>query len=168
MAGNVTIRQATAEDSSLLHEAILKLAQGIGTVGKVASSPDDLCLHGFGDLPAFKALIAEVDGAFAGMCLYFPSFSTWRGKPGIYVQDIYVEPGLRGRNVGEQLLQAVARQERTSGAAYLRLSVDAQNIGAQAFYARIGLEHSQSEQIYGIYGDAFAALAEREIGRERK
>jgi GNAT superfamily N-acetyltransferase len=163
----VTIRQATIEDAALLHLAIVKLAEGMGAAGKVKSTPDDLRHHGFGDNPSFEALIAEIDGAFAGMCLYFPSFSTWRGKPGIYVQDIFVEEQFRGRKIGECLLKAVAERRLAKGAAYLRLSVEADNHGAQGFYTHLGIEWSQWERIHGIYGDAFTALAERTIEQER-
>ena len=162
----VTIRLAGASDAPLLHQAILAMARGLGAEAKVRSTPDDLCRHGFSEKPAFEALIAEVDGMFAGMCLYFPSFSTWRGEPGLYVQDIYVEPGFRGRRIGERLLGAVAARGRQGGALYLRLSVDADNRGAQAFYNRLGIEWSQGERIHAIYGDAFAVLAERDIGKE--
>jgi GNAT superfamily N-acetyltransferase len=163
----VTIRQATIDDAALLHQAIVKLAEGVGAAQKIKSTADDLRWHGFGGNPAFEARIAEIDGDFAGMCLYFPSFSTWRGKPGIYVQDIFVEERFRGRKIGERLLQAVASHALGKGAAYLRLSVDADNHGAQGFYTRLGIEWSQWERIHGIYGDAFTALAEREIEQER-
>lgn len=163
----IAIRQATIDDVALLHRAILKLADSVSAVLKVRSTPDDLRRHGFGDNPAFEAQIAEVDGDFAGMCLYFPSFSTWRGKPGIYVQDIFVEEQFRGRKIGERMLQTVAEHGLAKGAAYLRLSVDADNHGAQGFYTHLGIEWSQWEHIHGIYGDAFIALAAREIEWER-
>ncbi|ATU94729.1 GNAT family N-acetyltransferase [Phyllobacterium zundukense] len=163
----VAIRQATIDDAALLHQAILKLAESMDAVERVKSTPDALRRHGFGGDPAFEALIAEIDGAFAGMCLYFPSFSTWRGKPGIYVQDIFVEERFRGRKIGERLLQAAAERGLAKGAAYLRLSVEADNHGAQGFYTHLGIEWSRSERIHGIYGDAFAALAEQKIEQER-
>ncbi len=167
MAGPVTIRPATVADVQLLHGAIKSMAVGMGAADRVKSTPADLSRHGFGAHPEFEALIAEADGAFAGMCLYLPSFSTWRGKPGIYVQDIFVEPQFRGRKIGELLLQATARRAREKGAAYLRLSVDVDNHGAQGFYTHLGIVWSQSERIHGIDGDAFAALAEQDIGQER-
>ena len=59
---------------------------------KVKSTPDDIRRFGFGEAPAFEALIAEIDGRFAGCCLFFASFSTWRGRPGVYVQDLLRRP----------------------------------------------------------------------------
>ncbi|SFJ46848.1 Acetyltransferase (GNAT) family protein [Phyllobacterium sp. CL33Tsu] len=162
----VSIRLAEASDVQLLHHAIVAMARGMGSEARVTSSPEDLARYGFGDKPAFETLIAEIGGAFAGMCLYFRSFSTWRGRPGIYVQDIYVEPAFRGSRVGERLLKAAAARARENGAAYLRLSVDTANLGAQNFYGRLGIEWSQAEHIHAIYGDAFVALAEHEIDEE--
>lgn len=163
----ITIRQATIQDTALLHQAIVKLAESMDAVERVKSTPDDLRHHGFGDNPAFEAVIAEIDGDFGGMCLYFSSFSTWRGKPGIYIQDIFVEGRFRGRKIGERLLRAVAERGLAKGAAYLRLSVEADNHGAQGFYTHLGIEWSRSERIHGIYGEAFTALAEQKIERER-
>ena len=71
--------------------------------------------YGFGEQPAFDALIAEVDGDFAGMCLFFPSFSTWRGRPGVYVQDLFVEERFRGAGVGVALLRGTAALSRARG-----------------------------------------------------
>jgi len=160
MAAAVTVRLARASDAPLLHAAIVAMAEGLGQESRVTSTPDDLSRHGFSARPAFEAVIAEVDGVFAGMCLYFSSFSTWRGRLGIYVQDIYVAPGFRGRRIGERMLGAVAARGRDSGAAYLRLSVDASNVAAQAFYTRLGIDWLHDERIHGVYGDAFAALAD--------
>ncbi|GEO85306.1 MULTISPECIES: GNAT family N-acetyltransferase [Alphaproteobacteria] len=163
MADNatVTIREAGPEDTGTLHAALLALARHTGDEHKIESTPQDLLDHGFGAQPAFEALIAEVDGRFAGMCLSFPSFSTWRGQPGIYVQDLYVENVFRGRRIGERLLQAAAAKGYASGARYLRLSVDQANVSAQSFYERVGLSHSRAEQIHMMRGEQFEAFAQQ-------
>jgi ribosomal protein S18 acetylase RimI-like enzyme len=106
------------------------------------------------------ASVAETDGAaFAGLCLTFPSFSTWMGTPGIYVQDLFVADAFRGRRIGERLLHAVARRGQEKGARYMRLSVDVENPRAQAFYDRIGIRHSRDELIHMIKGADFDAFA---------
>ena len=158
----VTIRLADIGDAEAIHAGLLALSRAMGAEAKMQSTPDDIRRHGFGDNPAFEVLIAEIDGAFAGYCLSFPSYSTWRGQPGIYVQDLYVEAAFRGHRLGEKLLRAAARRGREKGAAYLRLSVDVDNIRAQAFYERVGITHSRDEQIHMIKGEAFAALAASE------
>lgn len=156
---NVTIREAVADDVGKLHEALLALARHTGDEHKIESTPADLLAYGFGERPAFEALIAEVDGAFAGMCLSFASFSTWRGQPGIYVQDLYVDATFRGRRIGERLLQAAAARGYARGARHLRLSVDQANLSAQAFYERVGITHSRDEQIHMMRGERFEAFA---------
>lgn len=159
METKATIRLAEARDAGTIHTGLLALAQAMGAEGKILSKPEDILTHGFGDAPAFEVLIAEIDGTFAGLCLTFPSYSTWRGERGIYVQDLYVDAAFRGRGIGEDLLRAAARRGRAKGAGYLRLSVDIDNRKAQAFYERIGLVHSRDEQIHMIKGEAFDAFA---------
>ncbi len=156
---SVTIRNALPADAELLHAGILALARHTGRENKVESTPADLLAHGFGERPAFDGLIAEVDGCFAGMCLTFGSFSTFRGEAGIYVQDLYVEEDFRGMRIGERLLQAAAARGFERGARYLRLSVDFDNLQAQAFYERLGITHSLDEQIHMMKGDDFAAFS---------
>lgn len=162
MSDDVTIRVAGPGDAELIHFALVSLARSMDAENKLVSTVQDILNHGFGDAPAFEALIAEVDRVFAGLCLSFPSFSTWRGTRGIYVQDLYVEPGFRSRRIGERLLREAARHGRRRGASYMRLSVDVDNVRAQAFYERLGLVHARDEQIHMIRGGAFEAFASQE------
>lgn len=164
MSGNLTIRLAEADDAEMIHAALQAMARAMGAGGKMVSTPENIRTHGFCENPAFEVLIAEIEGAFAGLCLTFPSFSTWRGEPGIYVQDLYVDETFRGQGLGEKLLQAAARRGKARGAGYLRLSVDVTNPKAQAFYERLGIAHSSDEQIRMIKGEAFDALASSGAG----
>lgn len=155
----LVIRHAVAGDAEAIHGGLMRIAAHLKAKDKVTSTPEDLRRHGFGADPAFHVLIAEVDGVFAGMCLWFRSFSTWRGKPGGYIQDIVVDQAFRGRKIGEALLRRTAREVRDQGGAYLRLSVDAKNIAAQRFYQKMGLDWSIEERIHAAYGTAFEKLA---------
>lgn len=159
MSRNLTIRLAEMRDAETIHAGLVALARVLDKGAKITSTADDLRTHGFGDDPAFEVLLAEIDGAFAGFCLTFQSFSTWRGERGVYVQDLYVGEAFRGRGIGEALLKAAAGRARERGAGYLRLSVDVTNTKAQAFYERVGLAHSRDEQIHMIKGEAFHAFA---------
>lgn len=154
----VVIRCAAADDAEVVHAAIVKMAGG--AADRIGSTPEDLRRHGLGPGRAFAGLIAEIGGEFAGMCLYFPSFSTWRGTPGVYVQDIFVESRFRGRNVGERLIRRVASLTRAEGGAYLRLAVDTDNASAQAFYERLGIARYAADRIHAAYDEAFQALCE--------
>jgi len=155
----VIIRSAEPADAEMMHEAILQLGRFTGLEGKIASTAEDFRRFGFGPDAAFSSLIAEVDGEFAGLCLFFPIFSTWLGRPGIYVQDLYVDERFRGRKVGERLLRVVANWSRERGGVYLRLAVDVDNVSAQGFYERLGVGWLDSDREHGAYGEAFLALA---------
>ena len=160
----LVIRAATPEDCGILHRAILDLGKFIGASHKIESTPESLLRYGFGADPAFQALIAEAGGEFAGMCIYFRSFSTWLGRPGVYVQDLFVAERFRGMKVGESLLRRVAALTRRKGGVYLRLSVETSNESAQAFYDRIGIARSAAEVIHAAYGANFLLLDEIESG----
>jgi len=157
-ASAVSLRTAVAEDADALHAMILAMAREVGSIDSVSSCADDLRRLGFSDPPAFHALIAERDGTAIGMCLYFASFSTWRGTPGVYVQDIYVAEDERGGDLARRLIAETARRAAAQGAKYLRLSVDRQNLAARKFYEKLGLSHAAKECIYMAKGDAFEAL----------
>ena len=155
----VEIRVATSQDVHLIHAGLMVIARHLDAVGKVTATPEDLRKHGFGPQPAFTVLIAEIGGEFAGMCLFFQSFSTWRGQKGAYIQDIAVEERFRGSGIGVALLRHTAAHVQAGGGTYLRLSVEAKNISAQHFYQRMGLVWSEEERIHAAYGEAFEALA---------
>ena len=156
----VLIRPGRIDDVETIHAAILKLGTHIGAPEEITSTAEDLRTYGFGEKPAFSTLIAEVGGEFAGLCLHFPIFSTWLGRPGVYIQDLYVEDRFRGRGIGERLLRRVARECRKEGGVYLRLSVDTDNETAKAFYERLGIAWSNYEQVQKIAGEAFVAFAD--------
>ncbi len=154
-----TIRRAAEADAAAIHALVVELAVAIGMPGKVASSVADIRDQGFGADPAFEALIAEQDGAAVGLCLFFESFSSWDGRRGVYVQDIYISEAARGLGLGRRLLAEAAAISRARGGSYLRLSVEAENDQAQVFYKRAGLAWSKNERIYQVRGDDFVALA---------
>jgi ribosomal protein S18 acetylase RimI-like enzyme len=161
------IRPATPDDAATIHNAILKMGEHLGIAHKIESTPDDLRRSGLAPGRAFEGVIAEIAGEFAGMCLFFPSFSTWLGRPGVYVQDIFVDQRFRGLNVGEGLIRTVAALTRGRGAAFLRLAVDTDNFAAQAFYEKLGISHRPTDRIHAAYGDAFQALADGTKCNER-
>ncbi|ANH07382.1 GNAT family N-acetyltransferase [Shinella sp. HZN7] len=162
MQDDITIRPAVAEDAEIIHAALKTMAVDMGAEAKFVSTVEDVRRHGFGETPAFEVLIAEAGAAFAGLCLSFPSFSTWMGEPGLYVQDLFVADAFRGRRIAERLLHATAQRGRERGAHYMRLSVDVDNLRAQGLYDRLGIRHSRSEQIHMIKGADFDAFAEGE------
>jgi ribosomal protein S18 acetylase RimI-like enzyme len=155
----IVIRPGTPADIANIHASLAGIADAVGEAHKMICTPDDLCRFGFGESPAFSTLIAEIETEFAGMCLYFPIFSSWMGRLGIYIQDLFVEKRFRGLKIGERLLRRAAALSKAEGGIYLRLSVDTGNHAAQAFYKRLGIEHAGEEQVHKIAGQAFFALA---------
>ena len=133
MASGLELWRAGATDTSLLHAMLQELAEATGHSGAISGTPKDLLKYGFGDDPRFFAVLATVDGGNAGMLLAFPEYSSWRGCPGIYVQDLYVRKEYRSLGIGHALLAEAAREAaRMGGSAIARAFVD----GASALLAR--------------------------------
>jgi len=157
----LVIRRATPSDAAQIHRLILDFADSLGTVERVSASAEDFARASQGEPPAFEALIAERGGAPIGLCVFLNSFSTWTGRRGIYIQDLYVAASARGLGLGRRLLAEAAAIAHARGGNYLRLSVDIDNEGAKAFYRRLGLHQSSDERIYQVRGQDFAELAAR-------
>lgn len=157
--GDITVRPATANDAATIHALIVDLAKATGLDEKVTSTPENFSRHGSGERPAFQALIAECEEQALGLCLFFYSFSSWRGELGVYVQDLFVSDAARGSGLGRRLISETARLAKERGATYLRLSVAKENTAAQKFYRTIGMSESQDECIYQAAGAAFERLS---------
>ena len=158
MNNPVTIRAATESDAVEIQAMIAALARDVEGPANVLTI-EDVKRHGFGSNPDFYALIAEADGAIVGVALYFTEFSTWRGKRGVYLQDIYVKPTARSRGVGEMLIKRLAKEAKALGATYLRLAVDRENLGGARFYERMNFTEVDRDRIFKLDGAAFDACA---------
>lgn len=106
----------------------------------------------------FEVLLAEKAGAIVGVILYFYTFSSWRGEPGVYIQDLVVTEAARGQGLGERLLRELVCAVRERDATHLRLAVDCNNTSAIRFYERCGLASVESDFIFEIEGDDFLRL----------
>lgn len=124
----------------------------------IEASVADIERFGFGETPRFEAMIAELAGEAVGLLLYFPEYSSWRGRPGLYVQDLFVADSARGKGVARSLLGEAARRAEAIGGCYLRLSVDAANRAAIDFYRAAGFRNAADERIMVLEGAAFAAM----------
>lgn len=162
----LAIRPTRPDDAEIMHAAILRLGRHLDLSSKITSTPEDFRRFGFGPDAAFSGLIAEVQGEFAGVSLFFPIFSTWLGRPGVYIQDLYVEERFRGMKIGESLLRETAAWSRERGGVYMRLAVDVSNPAAQRFYQKLGLIWLESDREHGAYGEAFVALARGRTNEE--
>ncbi|HBU97397.1 GNAT family N-acetyltransferase [Thalassospira lucentensis] len=158
------IRLAQKDDVPAIHAMLFQIAATTGCEDKFKSTTDDLARDGFGPSPAFEAMIATDTTGPVALCLYFPSYSTFRGQAGLYIQDLYVAPSHRGAkpwgSLARNLVQAVAKQAHAQGKTYIRLSVDAQNIIGQRFYEKLGMRPADDEKIFVLDGNAFTDLAQ--------
>ena len=155
------IRLAEPTDAALILEMIQALATFEQERDKVVATLDDIRREGFGTNPAFECLIAESDGQPAGFALFFHNYSTWTGRRGIYLEDLFVHDWARGRGVGEALLRGLAGLALERGCARLDLWVLHWN-PARGFYERLGITHMQDWLPYRCRGEALERLAKSE------
>lgn len=141
------IRPATAADAALMHQLLSELERSLGVKHSVTRRPEDLLRYGFVDNSFFEALIAWEDERPAGLALYFSEFSTWRGSPGVYIQDFYVSADARGSGLGKRLMEAVIDRSRGWGASYCKLAVYGENENALGFYRHLGFRVSSNEMV---------------------
>lgn len=145
--GAIEIRQAARADVAVVHGLLLELAAALGKSADVRSTMADIERYGFDQQPKFEAMLAWQGDQPVGLAVFFYEFSTWRGHPGVYVQDLYVSPGLRGRGLGRELIDAVRHRAAQWGARYMKLSVYDRNPAALAFYHGIGFESCEDELV---------------------
>ena len=134
----ISIRQAGSEDFELVAAFIRKLAEYEKLAHEVRFDPDVLRGHLFGERPAAEVLIGEVDGVPSGFALFFQAFSTFEGKPGIWLEDLFVEPHARGSGLGRALLSRLAGLVVERGGARLEWAVLDWNELGKGFYRSIG------------------------------
>ncbi len=154
-----TIRTATKADIGLILELIRALAEYERAPHAVTATEEDLARDGFGANPYFQCLIAEHEGRLAGFAFFFFDYSTWMGRPGIYLEDIFVYPELRGRGIGKALFRRVAAVAVERGCARLKLEVLDWNTPAIDFYRAMGGEFMDEWRTVRVTGEALTRLA---------
>ena len=154
----IVIREAVAEDAPAILALVRALALFEQAPEAVRATAEDFRRDGFGDRPAFRCLLAEVAGRPAGFALWFFNFSTWEGRRGIYLEDLFVEPWARGLGLGERLVRRLAAIAVAEGCARLDLWVLHWN-PARRFYERLGLRRMTDWLPYRVDGEALRRLA---------
>lgn len=154
-----TIRAAKREDAATILTFIRALAKYERAPDAVMATEADLLRDGFGDQSYFFCLIAERNGVPAGFAFYFFDYSTWIGRPGIYLEDIFVHPEFRGLGIGKALLQQVAAIALEKGCARLKWQVLDWNTPAIDFYRAMGAEFMDEWRNVRVSGEALERLA---------
>jgi len=160
---DTVLRFATVEDIELLLQLIRELAAYEKAPEAVVATEDDLRRHGFGPEPRFEALLAFFDDEPAGFALFYPDFSTWRGRPGLFLEDLYVREWARGRGVGRRLMTRLAALAVERDWPTLRFNVLDWN-PARGFYRRLGIERRSEWLPHSATGEALRRLAAQDRG----
>jgi GNAT superfamily N-acetyltransferase len=154
-----TIRPCRPEDAETLVDLVRELAAYEHLESSARATPGDFRAHLFGPRPCAEAILAEVDDEPAGFALFFPTFSTFRGQPGLYLEDVFVRPEHRGRGIGKALLASVARLAVERGCGRLEWSVLDWNAPAIGFYRSLGARPLDEWTVYRIDDEPLARLA---------
>jgi GNAT superfamily N-acetyltransferase len=148
VSATITIRFATADDCPLLLRLIRELAVFERAPDAVVATQEDLRRHGFGPERQFEAILAFIDGEPAGVALFHARFSTWVGRPCMYLEDLYVCENARGKGVGRRLMARLAAIAVERGWGRIDFQVLDWN-PARRFYERLGLNHVDDWLRYG-------------------
>jgi GNAT superfamily N-acetyltransferase len=155
------IREAQAEDVG----TILKLIRGLAEYEKepqaVEATEQDLLRDGFGEHPRFQCALAEWDGESVGFALYFYNYSTWKGRHGIFLEDLFVYPEYRGKGIGKALLLHVARIAAAQNCGRYEWLVLDWNTPAIEFYESLGGKRMKEWLPVRVEGKALQELARK-------
>ena len=159
MDAPLRIDAAVEADVPVILALIRELAEYEKLADQVTATEADIARSLFGDPPHAEAVLARQDGEPVGFALFFHNFSTFRGRPGLYLEDLYVRPAFRGRGFGRRLLAHLARIAVDRGCARFEWSVLDWNELAIAAYRRVGAEPLDDWTVYRLTGDALRRLA---------
>jgi GNAT superfamily N-acetyltransferase len=159
LADGTLIRPAVAADLDAIIGLIRELAEYEKLLEAVTLEPQVLHAQLFGDTPAAEVVILEKDGATIGMALFFHNFSTFLGRRGLYLEDLYVQPAQRGHGYGKALMVYLARLAVARGCGRFEWSVLDWNEPAIRFYRTLGAEPQEEWTVQRISGEALQALA---------
>jgi GNAT superfamily N-acetyltransferase len=170
-----SIRNATRDDVPVILELVRALALYERDPDAVRATEDDFLRDGFGATPAFECLIAEAHETAGigpktqpvGFVLYFYNYSTWQGRRGIHVEDIFVLPEFRGRGIGKALLGAVGARAIDANCGRLQWDVLEWNQPAIDFYHSMGARMLTEWRIMRVTGEALTALAASALSAEK-
>lgn len=157
----LSIRPATVNDSGLLHAMIREFAEFERELDLVVMTEADLIRDGFGAQPTFRTLIAEWEGKPAGYALFFGFYSTWEGRPGLFLEDLFVRPEFRKNGIGKALLAKIARIARDENCYGVRWEVLTWNQPAIDMYKAMGAIFLDERRSVMLTDEPLQRLAER-------
>jgi len=155
----LTIVPATEKDIPIILSFIKGLAEHVGLAGEVTATEEGLRETLFGTRPCAETLVAYSGGTAAGFVLFFHNYSTFQGKPGIYIEDLYVKPECRGMGIGRAMLRHVARITEQRGCGRMEWYTEKGNETATAFYKRMGATPLLGRITHRLSGEVLHKLA---------
>ena len=158
----LTIRPATVEDAGLLNMLIHELAEFERLLHETSVTEEDIIRDAFGPQPKFRAVIAEWNGQAAGYALFFDFYSTFQGRTGLFLEDIFVRPQFRKQGIGKELLAYVAEIAWREKYFCMRWEVLDWNTSAIDFYKSLGAVFLEEWKAVCLIGDPLQILAERQ------
>jgi GNAT superfamily N-acetyltransferase len=158
MSEAFTLRPAAPADLPAIVGLIRELAEFEQLSHLVVVTPESLQPHLFGDKPAAEAVVAEVQGEVVAFALFFTNFSTFLGRPGLYLEDLYVQPAHRGAGLGKALLQHLGALAVERGCGRCEWSVLDWNENAIRFYEKMGATVMPDWRICRVTGEALASF----------
>jgi GNAT superfamily N-acetyltransferase len=154
------LRKATKKDIPLILSFIRELAEYERAPNAVSCTEKDLRRDGFGPSPKFRVIIAEWDEEPAGMAFFFYNYSTWQGRPGVYIEDLFVRPQFRSRGIGKALMEYLAKTAIAEQCFGVRWEVLDWNKPAIDVYQRLGSKFREGWRSMQITGQELRELAE--------
>jgi GNAT superfamily N-acetyltransferase len=155
------IRTARVEDVPTILQLIRDLATYERAPNDVTATEEQLVEVLFGEKPAAEVLLAFEDEAPVGFAVFFHNFSTWLGRPGLYLEDLFVKPEVRGKGYGRALLVHLARIARERGCGRMEWAVLDWNDPAIQFYRKLGAKPMDEWTVFRLTSDGIAKLAEQ-------
>lgn len=155
-----TIRQAFAADVPIIFQLIHDLATYERAPDEVTTTEEQLADVLFGEKPAAEVLLAFADSRPVGFAVFFQNFSTWLGRPGLYLEDLFVKPEVRGKGYGRALLVYLAKVARDRGCGRMEWAVLNWNEPAIEFYRKLGAKPMNEWTVYRLTGAEINHLAD--------
>lgn len=159
---NVTVRRARPGDEHDILRLIRALADYEREPDAVEATPEGLAARLFGDDPKVFAHIASQDDKAVGIAVWFFNFSTWTGRHGIYLEDLFVDPAARDGGIARALFEALGAEAKANDCARIDWNVLDWNERAKGFYRRIGARHLEDWEPWRLDGKALVRLKGQE------
>lgn len=156
---SLEIRKAARDDASSILGLINRIAEYEKLTHQVEATEELILKNMFGEIPYAHCYLADWNGELAGYALYFFNFSTFLAKPGLYLEDLFVNPGFRGKGIGKALILTLAKEAAAKDCGRMEWMALDWNTPAHEFYLSLGAEMLPEWELFRATGDSLTKLA---------